>query len=128
VLGALYVVFNLAKCQRLIVDCNTSNHILIRYWDYKFNNISLLVAIVNLEHIAVAKQQVKTLGDVVKSYATMLAALREVTAVGHNTRKLITVDIYINMYERLLIVADAMLEGILNKYNEQKWWELNLAT
>jgi hypothetical protein len=51
-----------------------------------------------------------------------------VAAVGHNTRKLITVDIYINMYERLLIVADAMLEGILNKYNEQKWWELNLAT
>ena len=89
------------------------------YRDYKFYNISLRIAILLIELVATAKQQIEALGDIVQANATMLRGVRDAAAVGNNTRKLVVIDIYINMYERLLVVADAVLEGVLHKHYKQ---------
>ena len=88
------------------------------YRDYKFYNISLWVAILLIELVATPEKQVETLGDIVKAYATTLRGVRHRAAVGHNTRELVVIDIYVDMYERLLVIAYAVLKGVLHKHDE----------
>ena len=58
----------------------------------------------------------------------MLAGVRVVASICHHAGELAMVDIYIYVDKRPLIIANAVLKGILDQHNQKQRRKVNLAS